>query len=306
PRASARGGARRLRPAGPRSARSWRRGARARRRGARRAPRRGARRARARRARAVLRQGETSRLSYATRSCGVGAGPARRPRASPARAAPALAAPAISRRTSGEPRTNRSATRRRDPAAIPRAGRTANRRRPAAHLQPSGVDSGGGSGECSLIRSLALGLVFGALFLVLAVWGVPLAELRAAFARMEWIYLLHVTVAFAVQYGLRAWRQLVLIRPLAPAADLRSQVAIVLVGFFCVNAFPARLGEAVRPLLFHERHGVPLGAGFGVVFLERVVDLVALFATLLAVLACAEMPERRFALAGGSLSLVEL
>jgi uncharacterized protein (TIRG00374 family) len=157
-----------------------------------------------------------------------------------------------------------------------------------------------------VIRSLVLGLAVGAVFLALALWGVPLGELRVAFAQMKWIYLLYLVLVFALQYAIRAWRQLVLVRTLAPATSFRTQASILMIGFFCVNAFPARLGEAVRPYLWFERDGVPLGAGFGIVFLERILDLVALFAVLLAVIALVHVPDRRLELAGRSLSLVEL
>jgi len=157
-----------------------------------------------------------------------------------------------------------------------------------------------------VIRGIALGLVVGALFLALALWGVPVDELGHAFAQMRWIYLVHLAVAFAVQYGLRAWRQMVLVRTQAPATSYRTQLGILMIGFFCVNTFPARLGEAVRPYLFYEKEGVPLGAGFGLVFVERLLDVVALFLTVLAVLLWVDVPDRRIELVGRSVSLVEL
>lgn len=157
-----------------------------------------------------------------------------------------------------------------------------------------------------MIGSLVIGLVLGAGFLALALWGVPMDDLGRALAQMRWSYLVHLAVAFALQYGLRAWRQLVLVRPLAPATTFRTQLSITMVGFFCVNTFPVRLGEAVRPYLLYERDGVPLGAGFGLVFVERVMDLVALFAVLIAVVLMADVPDRSFELMGRSFSLAEL
>ena len=157
-----------------------------------------------------------------------------------------------------------------------------------------------------MIRSLALGLAVGALFLALALWGVPLGELGRVFAQMHPIYLLHLLVVFALQYLLRAWRQLLLVRSQAPATTYRTQLGILMIGFFCVNTFPARLGEAVRPYLYYEKDGVPLGAGFGLVFIERVLDLLALFVTVLAVVLLVPVPERQIELFGRSVSLVEL
>lgn len=156
------------------------------------------------------------------------------------------------------------------------------------------------------LRTLAVGLVFGGLFLGLALWGVPLAALGDAFARMQWVYLIHLGVITAVQYLVRAARQQVMLHPLAPGLGFREHLSITLVGFFCVNVFPARLGEAVRPLLFADRAGVPLGAGFALVLVERVFDLVALLLGLLWALAWIDLPDRAVDLAGRSVAAADL
>jgi uncharacterized protein (TIRG00374 family) len=156
------------------------------------------------------------------------------------------------------------------------------------------------------LRTLALGLVVGGLFLALALWGVPLAALGDAFARMDWAWLAPVALVVWLQYLLRAARQLVLLGPLAPSLGFRDHLAIVAIGFFCVNVFPARLGEAVRPLLFAERAGVPLGAGFALVLVERVVDLVAILLCLLGALAWVELPAATIEIAGRGVPVDEL
>jgi len=162
-----------------------------------------------------------------------------------------------------------------------------------------------GSGGAWL-RNLALGLMMGALFFGLALWGVPLAALGDAFGQMRWAYLVPIAATVVLQYLLRTWRQQLLLRPFAPGLGFRQHLSIVVVGFFCVNLFPARLGEGVRPLLFHDRAGVPLGAGFAVVLVERVFDLVAILSTLLAVAMWVELPAREIELAGQTRSLAEL
>lgn len=156
------------------------------------------------------------------------------------------------------------------------------------------------------LRTLALGLVLGGLFLALALWGVPLAALGDALADMRLGYLVHVAIAVMLQYLVRSTRQMVMLRPLAPALGFRDHVSIVAVGFFCVNVFPARLGEAVRPLLFAERAAVPLGAGFAVVLVERVLDLIAILVCLLVTLAWVDLPERTLDIAGRRVDAAEL
>jgi uncharacterized protein (TIRG00374 family) len=157
-----------------------------------------------------------------------------------------------------------------------------------------------------VIRSIVIGVVVGAIFLALALWGVPLDQVGNAIAQMDPVWVGVATLLWVAQYGLRSLRQLVMVRPLAPATELRTQLAITMVGFFCVNTFPARLGEVVRPFLLLEREGVPFGAGLGVVFVERIIDSVALLAALLAVLVLVQVPDRALEIAGQSLSVVDL
>jgi glycosyltransferase 2 family protein len=157
-----------------------------------------------------------------------------------------------------------------------------------------------------VIRSLALGILVGAIFLWLALWGVPLDQVGGAIARMDPFWLAIGALLWAAQYGIRALRQLVMVQPLAPATRYRTQLAVTLVGFFCVNTFPARLGEVARPYLLYERERVPFGAGLGLVFVERIVDTAGLLVTLLAVLLFVDLPDRAIEIAGQKLSLVEM
>ena len=157
-----------------------------------------------------------------------------------------------------------------------------------------------------MIKGLLLGTLVGVVFLALALWGVPLDQVGDAIAAMDPLWLAVGTALWAAQYLLRALRQLVMVRPLAPATTLRTQLAITLIGFFCVNTFPARLGEVARPYLLLERDRVPFGAGLGVVFVERIIDSVALALSLLIVLMFVDVPDRALEIAGRSVSIVEL
>lgn len=157
-----------------------------------------------------------------------------------------------------------------------------------------------------MIKGIALGLVIGALFLGLALWGVPLDQVGDAIRHVDARWLAASAVLFVGQYLLRAWRQLVLIQPLAPNTTFRTQLAITIVGFFCVNTFPARLGEGARPYLFYERDQVPFGAGLGLVFVERIIDFAALLVAMLLVVVFADLPDRRLELFGQNVSVVDL
>jgi hypothetical protein len=156
-----------------------------------------------------------------------------------------------------------------------------------------------------VIKGLVIGLAVGALFLGLALWGVPLDQVGDAIAQVDAKWLLVAAPLWVGQYVLRAWRQLLLVQPLAPATTYRTQIAITMVGFFCVNTFPMRLGEVVRPYLLYERDRVPIGAGLGVIFVERIIDFVGLLIAMLLVVIFADVPDRSVELLGRSFSVVE-
>ncbi|MCU0667785.1 MAG: flippase-like domain-containing protein [Myxococcota bacterium] len=157
-----------------------------------------------------------------------------------------------------------------------------------------------------MIKSLVIGLAVGAIFLALALWGVPLDQVGDAIAAMDPAWVGVGILLWAGQYWLRALRQLVMVRPLAPGTTYRTQLAVTLIGFFCVNTFPARLGEVARPFLLYEREGVPFGAGLGLVLVERILDSVALLIALLLVLAFVEVPDHAIEIAGQSVSIVDV
>ena len=132
-------------------------------------------------------------------------------------------------------------------------------------------------------RRIAIGLLIGAAALTLALWGVPLGDLGRALADADVRWLLPAGAVFLCQQVLRSWRQLILLRAVQPRLRFRSSLMVLCVSFFFINTLPARLGEVVRPTLLWEREDVPVGGGFALVFLERVIDLSATICMVVAV-----------------------
>ncbi len=141
---------------------------------------------------------------------------------------------------------------------------------------------------------------------VVALWGVPMAELGEAFGQMELVYLVPVGLLFVLQQVVRGWRQTLIVRTLKPEASYWTNLGVLCMGFFCVNIFPARLGEVVRPILLRRRLGIPLGAGFGAMFVERLFDLTATVIILMGVLVFVDMPTRELQIFGESRDVVAL
>ena len=155
-------------------------------------------------------------------------------------------------------------------------------------------------------RPTLLGLTIGGAALALALWGVPLDEVGAALAQAEPRWLLAMAAVFLLQQALRAWRQLLLLRTVAPQLRYRTSLSVLCISFFFINTLPARLGEAVRPLLLYERDRVPVGAGIALVFVERVVDLLSVFVMLALVAFFVDVPNARVDLGGTEVDFLAL
>ena len=101
------------------------------------------------------------------------------------------------------------------------------------------------------------------------------ADMRAAFARADYGWLIVFWGLLAGFYLLKAWRWTLLLRPLG-----RYGVPFVsgsmMAGFAFNNVLPAHAGEGVRTLLFARQSGLPRTSVLATIALERLFDLVAI------------------------------
>lgn len=153
---------------------------------------------------------------------------------------------------------------------------------------------------------LLIGVAAGLLGIGLAFWGVDLTEIASAFAALQSAWLIPIGAIFLLQQVFRAWRQKILLEGALPGLRFRDSYAILCVSFFFINTLPARLGEVLRPLLLLEREALPLGSGFGMVFLERAIDFVAVLAMLAIVLALAPLPSGELVIGGQSFAPAQI
>ena len=119
---------------------------------------------------------------------------------------------------------------------------------------------------------------------------VPFDRLSETLLDVSPLALLGVAVIFLVQQLLRAWRQQILVNAVVEDSSYRGNLSVLCMSFFCINTFPARMGELVRPALLLEKENVPLGTGFSVVFVERIIDLAVALGVLLCVLFFMDLP----------------
>ncbi len=126
------------------------------------------------------------------------------------------------------------------------------------------------------------GAAISGLFVYLALRGIDMHELKAAFADAELMPWLPLALAlFSLGYLLRGVRCRLLVRR---SADISFATAtnVVVIGYAANNVLPARLGELVRAGMLAERANVPVSQSLGVTFIERVLDGLALLFLLVA------------------------
>lgn len=158
-------------------------------------------------------------------------------------------------------------------------------------------------------RSLAAGLLVGvplsALFLVLALRNVDLAEVGTALRGSRPPLVAAGCAAIACVYVLQAtrWRRLAA----TPQVPVPRMTAMVVGAVACNNVLPGRLGDLLRARWLGRAAGVPGGRALASVVLDRGADVLALVAFLLASLAfVADASWLRWIAAGGLVLLALL
>lgn len=123
---------------------------------------------------------------------------------------------------------------------------------------------------------IAIGVAISALALYLALpprseWAV----VRAAFARVQYGYVLPLALLSAYSVFVRCQRWQLLLRPVGdvPLLPLFSATSI---GFFCNMVLPLRVGEVVRPVLLGRRTDLPVSSVLASVLVERLLDMVTI------------------------------
>jgi len=112
----------------------------------------------------------------------------------------------------------------------------------------------------------------------------------AAFARVQYGYLVPIAMLSAYSIFVRCQRWQVLLRPVAPV-PLLPLFSATSIGFFCNMVLPLRVGEVVRPVLLARRTGIPVSSVLASVLLERLLDMLTILTFLGIVVALVPVPD---------------
>ncbi len=121
----------------------------------------------------------------------------------------------------------------------------------------------------------ALGFLFGAVFLYLAVGELKAEELWNALRSAHLWYLGPILLLYVAYFWLKAIRWSWLVRPVKPLST-RQVFPALMIGFMGNNVLPAHLGEFVRMYALAKQYDLSKTAVLSTIVLERVFDFLGI------------------------------
>lgn len=119
-----------------------------------------------------------------------------------------------------------------------------------------------------LIASVVIAFAF---WLILRGGGLPVVPTAETFARVRWWTIPAYALTVALWSSIRALRTRHLLRPVGPVSS-RQVLAVSWIGFLAIFVLPFRIGEVVRPALFHQKGSVSFATATGACGAERIID----------------------------------
>ncbi len=124
----------------------------------------------------------------------------------------------------------------------------------------------------------------GVIILVVSVYfafrNIDLDKFTAAFGQANYWWVLASMPVVLLSHYVRAMRWKTLLAPLREKASVLNGFSAIMIGYMFNNLIP-RSGEVVRAYVFSRREQFPLSTTFAVVFVERILDVIALAVLLL-------------------------
>lgn len=119
------------------------------------------------------------------------------------------------------------------------------------------------------------GLVLSALLVWLSLRGIDLRKVYLGLTEVNGFYASASLAVMFLMQALRAARWGMILLPLDRHISKFTLFSITSVGFMAIIAIPARLGELARPYLLVRKSSIPLSSALGTIFLERILDILA-------------------------------
>ncbi len=129
-------------------------------------------------------------------------------------------------------------------------------------------------------RRMLVAVIVSGLALAWFLTGVEWAQLGQTLAQVNPRWVALSAILLVCEFGLRALRWKVLLRPLGAQARVRDLFAAQVIGAAANTLLPFRAGEVAKPVVAARRTGHPLPAVVATAVMERVYDLLGLVSVL--------------------------
>lgn len=126
-----------------------------------------------------------------------------------------------------------------------------------------------------------LGLLISAACLILIARKVDLSGLSLALSQFQWIFLIYGLFSLAIGYFFRVARWTLMLRAAKAPVKLATCTAPFLGSMALNNLLPLRLGDVVRAFVFPSAIGVDKATATSSLVMERLVDVLTVFACLM-------------------------
>lgn len=137
---------------------------------------------------------------------------------------------------------------------------------------------------------LAVGILVSLLFLYLAMRKINWSDLWALFRQANYWYLIPALLIIVAVSWVRAWRWRLLMYP-NHHLPLPRVFAMVNIGYFFNNVFPAKAGELIRAYLAGRMISGGIGQSLSTLLVERLLDVLATVAILVILIPFVALPS---------------
>ena len=139
-------------------------------------------------------------------------------------------------------------------------------------------------------KTLIIGTLISAVFVYLSIKGVDFYKVINGFKSVNILYVFITGIIFLLSHFLKSYRWGVILSPLEKVSQL-SLFSVTSVGYLVILTIPSRLSEFARPFLISRKGNIKLSSAIGSIFVERVLDSIALLLMFLVVLMYIPLPQ---------------
>jgi len=125
-------------------------------------------------------------------------------------------------------------------------------------------------------KRFILGLVISAVFIYLACRKIDFIQMWEALKQANYLWLFPAVGFMFISLWVRAVRWGYFMEPIKPGIGFRKLFAAMMIGYYGNNVFPLRAGEVLRAYAIGKAAGVSRMASFATIFVERLIDVLAL------------------------------